>query len=219
MQFTTNQKSIFAGIALAILATLIWSGNFVIARGVYKIIPPVSLAFYRWLTASVIIFPIGIRSFMAERKIIWQHRSYFFWVSLSGVTLFNTCIYIAGHYVTAINLALIGTTSSPVFAIILAAIFLGEKITGMRMLGLGLCIAGILLLLSKGHTDNLLSFKFSTGDLFILAGALCFAVYSVLVKRKPAGVSGVNFLFVIFILFILAMFIIENWLIIIDFFF
>ena len=39
---------------------------------------------------------------------------YLFWVSLLGVSLFNSFVYIGAHYTTAINMALIGTTSSPI---------------------------------------------------------------------------------------------------------
>src|ERR1700730_8778211 len=123
------RSSIYAGIGLAVLATLIWSGNFIVARGVYKQIPPFSLAFFRWLCASIIIIPFAYKKFKEERKLFIQNLGYFFWTALWGMTLFNSFIYIAGHYSTAINLALIGTTSSPIFAILLAAIFLKEKIT------------------------------------------------------------------------------------------
>ena len=108
-------KTVYTGIFFAVLATIIWSGNFIVARGVIHEIPPFGLAFYRWLTASVIIFPLAITQFKSERAIVLKNWKYFFWVSLTGITLFNTLIYIAGHYSSAINLALIGTTSSPVF--------------------------------------------------------------------------------------------------------
>ncbi len=118
------QKELYIGIGLAILATIIWSGNFIVARGVIKQIPPVGLAFYRWATASLIMLPLVWNRFREEKPIILQHKSYFFGTALTGVSLFNTFVYIAGHHSPAINLALIGTTTSPVFAIILAAIFL-----------------------------------------------------------------------------------------------
>src|SRR5687768_7794678 len=125
-------KAVYTGIVFAILATIIWSGNFIVARGVIDQIPPFSLAFYRWLTASVIISPLAIKKFQSEKTIVLKHWKYFFWLSLSGITLFNTLIYIAGHYSPAINLPLIGTTSSPVFAVLLAALFLKEKIKPLR---------------------------------------------------------------------------------------
>lgn len=191
-------KLIYKGILFAVLAAIIWSGNFIVARGVIDQVPPIGLAFFRWFTASIIIFPLAIRKFKAEKSIVLKNWKYFFWVSLTGITLFNTLIYVAGHYSPAINLALIGTTSSPVFATILAAIFLKEKIKALRIVGMVICISGIILLLSGGSIERLINFRFSTGDLWVLAGALAFAIYNTLVRKKPREISAVNFLFVVF---------------------
>lgn len=194
------KKDYYTGIALAVLATLIWSGNFVIARGVNQQIPPVSLAFYRWSLATVLIAPLAIKKFKEEKQIVLTNWKYIFWVALTGITLFNTFVYVAGHYTSAINMALIGTTSSPIFATIMAVVFLKERMNTFRIIGILLCVAGIVLLLSKGSWENLASFRFSVGDLWVLAGAFAFAVYNILVRKKPGGISAINFLFVIFLL-------------------
>ena len=198
MHSAAAKRDIYIGISLAVLATLIWSGNFIVARGVNKQIPPISLNFYRWFCASVIILPFASKKFKIEWPVVKQSWHYFFWISLTGVSLFNTFVYIGGHYTSAINLALIGTTSSPIFAVILARVFLKEKIGWLKVMGIILCIIGILFLLSKGNFKNLLSLRFTAGDGWILLAALTFAVYNTMVKRKPASVSPVNFLFVAF---------------------
>jgi drug/metabolite transporter (DMT)-like permease len=192
------KKDYYTGIALAVLATIIWSGNFVISRAVNQQIPPVSLAFYRWALATVLIAPLAYKKFTEQKQIVLQNWKYLFWVSLSGITLFNTFVYVAGHYTSAINMALIGTTSSPIFATVMAIIFLKERLNIFRITGMLICIAGIILLLSQGSWEKLASFTFSTGDLWILAGALAFAVYNILVRKKPVDITPVNFLFVIF---------------------
>jgi drug/metabolite transporter (DMT)-like permease len=194
------KKDYYTGIALAVLATLIWSGNFVIARGVNQQIPPVSLAFYRWSLATLLIAPLAIKKFKEEKEIVLKNWKYIFWVALTGITLFNTFVYVAGHYTSAINMALIGTTSSPIFATIMAVVFLKERMNTFRIIGILLCVAGIILLLSKGSWENLASFTFSVGDLWVLAGAMAFAIYNILVRKKPGGISAINFLFVIFLL-------------------
>ena len=199
MQLSAS-RSVYFGIFLASLATLIWSGNFIIARGIYKQIDPVSLAFYRWAVATIIIFPFAIKRFNMEWHSIKRSWHYLFWVSLTGISLFNTFVYIAGHYTTAINLALIGTTSSPIMSIIMARIFLKERIGWMKISGLIICIAGILFLLSKGNFKNLLTLSFSSGDAWMLVAAFCFAVYNILVRKKPPSISPVNFLFASFFL-------------------
>lgn len=195
---TISQKNIFTGISLAVLATFIWAGNFIIARKVIKDIPPVSLAFYRWLLASVIIFPFAIKQFRKEWPDVKRSWHYLFWASLTGIALFNTFVYVGAHYTSAINLALIGTTSSPIIAIILARIFLKEEIGITKLIGLILCVTGVLFLLSKGNFQNLLTLTFSKGDLWVLAAGSCFAIYNTLVKKKPVSISPVSFLFVLF---------------------
>lgn len=213
MNTAPAKRNTYIGISLAIITTIIWSGNFIIARGVYKLIPPVSLAFYRWSLASIIIFFIGYKKFTEEKIFVFKTRKYLFWVALMGITLFNTFIYIAGHSTSAINLALIGTTTAPVFAIIISAILLKERITPLRIAGLLFCIAGVLVLLSKGSIAVLLAFRFSAGDVWILLSAFVFSIYTVLVKRKPATISPITFVFAIFIggtVFLLPFFIVET---------
>ncbi len=191
-------KNIYIGIGLAALAALIWSGNFIIAKALNNKIPPFSLNFYRWLIASVIIFPFAIKQFSSQWKLVKQSWQYLFWAALTGIVFFNSFIYIGAHYTSAINLALIGTTSSPIMSVVFARIFLKEKIGWMKLAGMILCSIGVLFLLLKGNFQNLLSLQFSTGDLWSLAAACSFAVYNTLVKKKPAGITPVNFLFVIF---------------------
>jgi drug/metabolite transporter (DMT)-like permease len=197
---TSSQKSIYTGIALALLAVVLWSGNFIIARGAAQEIRPISMAFFRWVIASVVIMPFAIRTFQKEWPVVRRAWPYLLWVALTGIALFNTFVYVGAHFTTAINLALIGTTSSPIFAIILAKIFLKEQIGWAKLTGMILCIAGVVFLLAKGNLNNLLHFQFTEGDAWILLGAFCFAVYNTLVRKKPVGISPVNFLFIIFCL-------------------
>ncbi len=208
---TVSQKNIYTGIGLAILAAFIWSGNFIIAKFFFIQIPPISLAFYRWLLATVIIFPFAIKKFKNEWKAVKRSWHYLFWVSLMGITFFNTFVYIGAHYTSAINLALIGTTSSPIMATVMARIFLKEEIGWMKLTGLVLCITGVLFLLSRGNFQHLLNLKFSTGDLWVLAAAFCFAVYNTMVKKKPASISPVSFLFAAFTLGTILLFPFYLW--------
>ena len=127
MSVSQLRKDHILGICLAVLATMVWAGNFVISKGVNQLIGPISLAFFRWLLATLIITPIAWSSYKREKQYIKENIKYLFWVSLSGIALFNTCIYVSGHFTSAINMALIGTTSSPIFATIFAIVFLKEK--------------------------------------------------------------------------------------------
>lgn len=194
------------GFLLAIIATLLWSGNFIIARKVSNSISPISLAFFRWTCASLVLFPFAYKQVIAEWSHLKANWKILTWLALTGIALFNTFVYVAGHNTSAINMALIGTTSSPIFATAMAVIFLKERLGFYRIIGMVICILGIVLLISKGSWEVLLSFKFSSGDAWILAGAFAFAVYNILVRKKPVTISALSFLLVIFVLGALMLF-------------
>lgn len=194
------------GFLLAIIATLLWSGNFIIARKVSNAISPVSLAFFRWTCASLVLLPFAYKQVIAEWSPLKANWRILTWIALTGIALFNTFVYVAGHNTTAINMALIGTTSSPIFATAMAVIFLKERLGFYRIIGMIICILGIVLLISKGSWEVLFSFKFSSGDTWILAGAFAFAVYNILVRKKPVNISALSFLLIIFVLGSLMLF-------------
>src|SRR5574343_234715 len=199
MQAKANTKT-RDGVLLAIAATLSWSGNFIIARKASESIGPVSLAFYRWSCATIVLFPFAYKKVLAEFAVMKINWKILLMLSFTGIALFNTFVYVAGHYTTAINMALIGTTSSPIFATVMAVLFLKERIGFFRIIGMIISIFGIVLLISKGSWDVLKHFQFSIGDAWILAGAFAFAVYNILVRKKPSGISPLSFLWIIFCL-------------------
>jgi drug/metabolite transporter (DMT)-like permease len=198
-QTTTHKNNFLIGVAFALTTVIIWSGNYVVAKGISKEIPAISLAFYRWLIASICIVPLAWKKFQADKAILLQHKQYLFWVTLTGIVIFNAFIYLAGHHTTAINLALIGTTAAPVFATVMAVVFLKEYISPLRIAGMVVCFAGVLFLLSQGSWEKLMHFHFSKGDILILISAFSFAIYNTLVRKKPVAISSMSFLMVTFI--------------------
>jgi drug/metabolite transporter (DMT)-like permease len=133
--------------------------------------------------------------------------------AITGVSLFNTFIYIGAHSTSAINLALIGNTVSPIASVLLAFVFLNEKISWLKIGGMILCCCGIVYLLTRGDARNLLSLKFSTGDGWMVLAALSFAVYNILARKKPVEISPVFFLAITFVagtLMLLPFYLVES---------
>jgi drug/metabolite transporter (DMT)-like permease len=211
----TARQDLGKGFALAFLAVILWSGNFVAARALHGQISPVSLSFFRWLLATIVLLPIAFKNVKKDWKALLPHTRYLSFTALAGVTVFNTFIYIAGKYTTATNMALIGTTAAPVFVFLISALFLRHKLSLFQYAGISLCITGILVLLSKGDMHQLRHFRFTTGDLWILAAALSFAIYTILVRKKPHHLSSTAFLFALFLLgtfFLLPAFVVDLFL-------
>ncbi len=201
-EFILNSTTIspkVIGYLCALCATIIWSGNFVVARGLMDSIPPVALAYWRWLVAILVFIPFAIKPTLKDWQVIRSHLPYLAICALLGVTAFNTLIYIASHSTTAINLSLIAITF-PIFVIILARLFLSEALSLRKTLGIVLVILGVVLLVSKGHIANLMQLTLVKGDGWMLLASICFAGYSILVKHKPQTLSGWSFQFITFVL-------------------
>ena len=186
------------GALLAIMASLIWSGNFIVSRYAIHLAGPISLAFFRWTVATLTMLPFAYKNFKNEIHIFKQNKTYFFLMGLIGFAIYNTLIYTSGHYTTAINMALIGSIIHPIVATVLASIVVHEKLHWKNVSGIILGIIGILLLVSKGDMSNIMQFKFATGDLWMVAAGCCFGTYNVYVKKMPTGISSNSFLLCLF---------------------
>lgn len=207
---TKTKHKILLGYLFALGSTAIWSGNFIIARGLNESIPPVSLAFWRWVVAVVVFLPFALKPLISEWQMVKKNLLYLSMVALLGVTIFNTLIYYAGHTTTAINLSLISITF-PIFTIILSRIFFHERITVNKGMGIILVVTGVILLITKGTLAKLLSLSFAIGDVWMLLAALIFAIYSILLKYKPAQLSIWAFQLSTFILGLLFLFPFYIW--------
>jgi len=104
-------NSIKASIALC-LASLFWSGNFIIGRlaSTESIISPLSLGFYRWVIAFAILTPFFLSSSLKTLHKIKDQPGVIFIIILSGPTLFNTFIYVGLTSTKVINALLIVST-------------------------------------------------------------------------------------------------------------
>jgi drug/metabolite transporter (DMT)-like permease len=193
------KRNLIIGIVLAALSSLLWSVNYIIARGYHDEISPISLAFFRWLSASIFILPISIKLILKQRQYWYKHMPHLLITSITGVVLFNTLTYVAGKSTTAINLALIGTTAAPVFVLLITAIFLKNKIRREQVLGTIICLIGIILLLTKGRPQDLLQIQLSAGDVWMATAGLIFAIYTLLVKNKPPELSSLTYLGLLFV--------------------
>lgn len=202
-------QNTLTGYLFAIGATALWSGNFLIARGLNDSIPPISLAFWRWVVAVIVFLPFAWKPLMADRAILKMHLPYLAVTALLGITFFNTLIYFAGQTTTVINLSLIAITF-PIFIVLLARFLFRELLTLNKLIGISLVVTGVIFLVTDGDMSKLLNISFAIGDIWMLCAAIVFAVYSILLKSKPARLSigalqlstfilGLAFLFPFFI--------------------
>jgi drug/metabolite transporter (DMT)-like permease len=193
------------GYLCAIGATIMWSGNFIVARSAVEQMPPVGLAFWRWATAAILLAPFALKQTLNRLSLVNNHFRYLSFTALVGITAVNTLTYIAGRSTSAMNLSLIAI-SAPIFIILLSRIIYGERIHLTRIIGLVISISGVLLLITNGSISRLIHIQFAHGDLIMLLAAFLFAGYSILVKELPKELPHLVFLFTIFVLGALFLF-------------
>ncbi|WP_407555781.1 DMT family transporter [Streptomyces sp. Pv4-95] len=190
------------GLTLALTATVVWSGNFVIARALHESVPPVQTAFWRWIIALLAVAPLALPQVRRQWPVIRRHLPFLAAAALLGVTLFNTLIYQAGRSTSATNMAMIAAASPVMIALFDLVGRRGgrEKLGARRVAGMAIALLGVVTLVGKGSPAAVLRLDFATGDLWMLAATAAFAGYSALLRRRPGGISGLSFLFMTFAL-------------------
>ncbi|MCX3059161.1 DMT family transporter [Streptomyces beihaiensis] len=183
-----------AGLALAALATVVWSGSFVTARGLHESVPPVQHAFWRWIVALVALAPFGARAAWRGRALLRQHIRFVALAAFLGVAVYNTLVNQAGLTTSAGNMGMI-MAASPVVMAVYERLG-GARLGARRVAGTLLACTGVVLLVGKGS----LTPGLSPGDLWVVAGAVCFGSYSALLRRRPRELQGAAFLFATFVL-------------------
>lgn len=188
------EKAAAVGVVLAAVATVVWSGSFVTSRALHDSVPPVQAAFWRWMVAIAAVAPFAARAAWRQRRLLRRHFAFVVVASLLGVTVYNTLVNQAGLSTSAGNMGMI-MAASPVLMALYERLG-GARLGARRTVGMLVACAGVVLLVSKGS----LAMNFAAGDLWMLAAAVCFGSYSALLRRKPAEIGGLAFLFSTFVL-------------------
>ncbi|MCB1473438.1 MAG: EamA family transporter [Rhodobiaceae bacterium] len=170
-------------LALLVVSPLFFSSNLIIGRAAAQTVEPSTLAFWRWLIAFMILLPFAFSGLRKHRATLLAHAGELVVLGFLGMTLCGSLIYVALKSTTATNATLI-YTSSPVLIVLLEWLFRGIRPGARQMLGIALAFAGVATILMKGDIDRLIHFRFNPGDIGVAVGALAWAVYSVILRRK-----------------------------------
>lgn len=174
----------------------LWSSNYIIARSADGVVAPHQLALGRWVLALLLMLPF-------TAAVLWRHRDAWRreWkrslvLGALGMWICGAWVYIGGQSTSAANIALIYSVT-PIGIVVFSARLLHERIVGTQRLGAVLALAGLLLVIAKGDVAHLLSVRFTRGDLWIVAAAVAWMAYSVLLKYWPSVLGPAERLVVI----------------------
>ena len=194
---------------LLLLPPLFWAGNTVLARGVADLIPPVAMSFWRWTLAFTLLTPFSWRLVHKDWPQIRQNWQIITLIGLLGITSFNTLLYTAAQTTTALNIALTQSVM-PVIIVLLSFLLYREKVTRLQIVAVVICSIGAGVIVIRGDWQRLLQLQFVTGDLLMLLAVCLYALYSVLLRKRPK-IHPLSFLTATFFVGVVSLFPLYLW--------
>jgi drug/metabolite transporter (DMT)-like permease len=197
---------------LMLLPGLFWAGNAIVARGVAGEIPPIGLAFWRWTLAALVVLPFAWPHVRRDAKALLSSWRIMVVLAALGIAAFNTGLYLAAQSTTALNIVMLQSTV-PVLIVVASFILFRDEVTKRQGLGIAISLAGALTLIAHGAPEVLTSLALNAGDLWMLAAGVSYAMYTALLRLRPA-VHGLSFLFATFVIgaaLLLPFYIGETW--------
>ncbi len=163
---------------LLFVQPIFMASNLVIARGGTEFIPPISLAFWRWTVCFLLLLPFTIKYLKKNFNQFKDELNKLFVLGFLGCGICGAFPFLAGQTTTVVNMGII-YSSSPIFIIMISAIFFKEKLNNSQYLGILICLIGVILIIIKANINLLMSLKFTVGDLWILGASIGWALYTI----------------------------------------
>jgi drug/metabolite transporter (DMT)-like permease len=157
---------------------LLWSSAFAVSKIALADCPPLLLLTIRFLVAGAIAL-IGAAAFRANWRLTWRDA-----LLLAAIGIFNNALYLGFNYsgmrTVSAGLTALITSTNPVLTSLLAACFLGEQMTGRKIVGLVLGVAGVALIVESRVASGTAS---TAGIGFVVAGLMSLVGGTILFKR------------------------------------
>lgn len=183
---------------LLIVTTLLWAGNIVLGRLVAGHVPPIALAFVRWGGAFLILLPFAWPHLKRDWPEILRHWPIMLVLSFTGIASYNTLVYFGLQFTGALTGVLLQSAQPLVIALVTFALF-AERLSGRQAAGILLSLCGVVAIVSHGDLERLAAIRFNVGDILILVAVVLYAIYSALLRRRPA-IHWISFLAATFLI-------------------
>ena len=188
---TASPNTVLAAYGYYLLSSAFFASNIVFGRAAAHVVPPVGLAFWRWVIAFLIILPFALPGLLLHRYTLLRSWKRLLVMGALGQGICGAGLYMALEYTSATNAGLIYATS-PVMILMIAALWLGEAVSLRQTFGIAMAMAGVLVILTKGEPEALRHFSFNIGDLMVLGVAAAWAVYTVLARQSKTSLPVVT---------------------------
>lgn len=175
---------------LMLFATLCWSGAFIAGKLSVPYIPPFTLTFLRFFFATIMLYFIKKKVRIGESYLFKREDlPVFLFTGIVGMVFYHVFFFSALQYTTAINSSIIAAMN-PIFTVIIAYLFAKQKITKRMLLGIVTSFIGVVLTITAGKLDLIMTLNFNRGDVLMLVAVSSWAAYSVFSKSKGGHIPA-----------------------------
>jgi drug/metabolite transporter (DMT)-like permease len=169
---------------LLALTNLFWAGNFIVGRAVAGQVPPVTLAWWRWTGAFIVGVGLAWPHLKRDGSVLLQNAPILLAFAATGIASFNTMTYIGLQYTTAVN-ALLLQSIMPVVILLWAFALHRERPGVFQAIGVAVSLLGVVAIAGRGSLGVLAGLSLNRGDVWVMAAVVIYALYAVLLRRRP----------------------------------
>lgn len=182
-------------VLLPLIAVLIWSLNVAVTRYVADYISPISISFYRWFVAFLILSPFMLGKVIQEWSLIRPHLAKLAILSAFGMLFYQGIAYAAAHYTSATNMGIINAFI-PIFTIFVSMMILKEFPSKFAVIGSLLSFSGLVFVIAQGDIASLAKLGGHLGDLLMIAAVFFYAFYGVFLKKWQLNIPLMSSLYI-----------------------
>lgn len=168
---------------------IFWTVNMVVARTAPGVVSPHVLAMGRWAMVGALLAFLTRHELWDKRAIIRDQWHRYVVLGACGMWICGAWVYLAGQSTQAMNISLIYATS-PVMIALGAVWFMKESLRPVQLLGVLLCLVGMVHVIVRGQWGQLGSVQFVVGDAWIAGAAIAWAAYTLLQKHWKSAFSA-----------------------------
>lgn len=189
----TEQHSLIPYILLC-CTNFFWSLNFIIAKLVTGVIPPMTLTLLRWGFPAIFFLFINRRRIKEHMPLIKQNIPLLIALGMSGYTFNSICVYEAVRYTTTINTSFINAFN-PVLIAIAGFVMYRFPISVKQLIGFFLSLIGVVTIIFQGQLVSILKLQVNIGDLFMVGSISFWAYHTILYKKRGTTILPADVIF------------------------
>ncbi|HZG37991.1 MAG TPA: DMT family transporter [Nodosilinea sp.] len=183
-------------VLLPLLTSFLFAGSFVAGKYTTVDLGPLTTSLLRYVIAMGVLGLFIYRSAQPVKALTVAQADWGAMVLLGlfGVVGYHYFFFSSLRYTATANTAIINAFN-PVVTGVMAALFIGERLSRRQYGGIVLALLGVLTLLTRGNLTALLKLDLNRGDGLMLCAVLCWVVYSLIIKQLSQRYSGLTITF------------------------